>query len=85
MKKDFSLEDVSDVKIAVSKTNGQKCQRCWKYKEQLIRNEICNVVIMQFHRLKNLQKILIFVFLLIILDLVSKYLVFNYIGLISIY
>ena len=37
----FSLEDVADVKIAVSKTNGQKCQRCWKYKEQLIRNEIC--------------------------------------------
>ena len=37
----FHLEDVSDVKIAVSKTKGQKCQRCWKYKSQLIRDEIC--------------------------------------------
>ena len=37
----FSLEDVADIKISVSKTNGQKCQRCWKYKEQLIRSEIC--------------------------------------------
>ena len=39
--KGYSLEDVADIKIAVSKTNGQKCQRCWNYKEQLIRNEIC--------------------------------------------
>ena len=39
--KGFSLEDVSNVKIAVSKTKGQKCQRCWKYKDQLIRDEIC--------------------------------------------
>ena len=37
----FSLEEVSDVKIEVSKTSGQKCQRCWKYKKQLIRDEIC--------------------------------------------
>ena len=40
--KGFSLEDVINVKIAVSKTKGQKCQRCWKYKEQLIREEICD-------------------------------------------
>ena len=38
----FSLEEVSNVKILVSKTNGQKCQRCWKYKKELIRDEICN-------------------------------------------
>ena len=37
----FSLEEVSNVKILVSKTNGQKCQRCWKYKKKLIREEIC--------------------------------------------
>ena len=38
----FSLEEVSDVKVEVSKTSGQKCQRCWKYKKQLIRDEICS-------------------------------------------
>ena len=37
----FSLEEVPNVKIEVSKTSGQKCQRCWKYKKQLIRDEIC--------------------------------------------
>ena len=39
-----------------------------------------SVAIMPFHELKNLRTILIFV-LLILLDLVSKYLVFNYIDL----
>ncbi len=38
----FSLEEVSNVKILVSKTSGKKCQRCWKYKKQLIREEICD-------------------------------------------
>ena len=38
----FSMEEVSNVKIAVSKTSGKKCQRCWKYKDELIRDEICN-------------------------------------------
>ena len=38
----FSLEEVPNVKILVSKTNGQKCQRCWKYKKKLIREEICD-------------------------------------------
>ena len=38
----FSLEEVSDVKVEVSKTSGKKCQRCWKYKKELIRDEICN-------------------------------------------
>ena len=37
----FSLEEVLDVKVLVSKTTGKKCQRCWKYKKELIRNEIC--------------------------------------------
>ena len=38
----FSLEEVPHVKVEVSKTSGQKCQRCWKYKKQLIRDEICS-------------------------------------------
>jgi isoleucyl-tRNA synthetase len=38
----FSLEEVSDVKIEVSKTLGNKCQRCWKYKKELVHDEICN-------------------------------------------
>ena len=38
----FCLEDVSNVKIIVSKTKGKKCQRCWKYEDTLIRDEICN-------------------------------------------
>ena len=38
----FSLEEVPHVKVEVSKTSGQKCQRCWKYKKQLLRDEICS-------------------------------------------
>ena len=38
----FSLEDVKNVEIVVSKTSGKKCQRCWKYKDKLIRDEICD-------------------------------------------
>ena len=38
----FALEEVSNVKVSVTKTTGKKCQRCWKYKEELIRDEICN-------------------------------------------
>ena len=38
----FSLEEVPNVKVIVSKTNGKKCQRCWKYKKKLIREEICD-------------------------------------------
>jgi len=37
----FSLEEVPNMKVVVSKTSGKKCQRCWKYKEELIRKEIC--------------------------------------------
>ena len=38
----FSLDEVPEVKVEVSKTSGYKCQRCWKYKKQLIRDEICS-------------------------------------------
>ncbi len=37
----FELEEVPNVRILVSKTNGKKCLRCWKYKRELIRDEIC--------------------------------------------
>ena len=40
--KGFSIEEIPNVKIVVTKTEGKKCQRCWKYKEQLIREEICD-------------------------------------------
>ena len=35
---------------------------------------------MQFHKVKNLQKIIIF-FILVLSDLLSKYVIFNYIDL----
>ncbi|MBT5214103.1 MAG: isoleucine--tRNA ligase, partial [Pelagibacteraceae bacterium] len=38
----FSIEEIPNVKIIVSKTSSKKCQRCWKYKEELIRDEICD-------------------------------------------
>ena len=38
----FALEEVSNVEVSVSKTSGKKCQRCWKYKQELIHDEICN-------------------------------------------
>ena len=38
----FSIEEIPNVKIIVSKTSAKKCQRCWKYKEELIRDEICD-------------------------------------------
>tara|TARA_Y100001970_G_C14255491_1_gene875051 strand:+ start:2537 stop:5317 length:2781 start_codon:yes stop_codon:yes gene_type:complete len=38
----FSVEDVPNVKVVVTKTKGSKCQRCWKYREILINNEICD-------------------------------------------
>ena len=40
--KGFSIEEIPSVKIIVSKTSAKKCQRCWKYKKELIRNEICD-------------------------------------------
>lgn len=38
----FCIDEVSNVKVYVSKNIGKKCQRCWKYKKELIRDEICN-------------------------------------------
>ncbi len=37
----FEIEDIPDIKVKASKVNGYKCQRCWKYEDQLINNEIC--------------------------------------------
>ena len=37
----FELEDVANVRVIVSKAEGKKCQRCWKYKQVLIRDELC--------------------------------------------
>ncbi len=39
--KGFELEDLPNIKIKASKFIGEKCQRCWKYKKNLIKNEIC--------------------------------------------
>ena len=38
----FTVEDINDVAVVVEKAKGDKCKRCWKYKEKLIDNEICN-------------------------------------------
>ena len=37
----FEIEDLPNVKVSATKVNGYKCQRCWKYENQLINNEIC--------------------------------------------
>ena len=37
----FVLEDIPNIKVKASKVDGYKCQRCWKYEEQLIEEEIC--------------------------------------------
>jgi len=38
----FAIAEIQNVKVKVSKVSGEKCQRCWKYEENLINNEICN-------------------------------------------
>ncbi len=38
----FSLEDISGVSIGVEKVKGNKCERCWKYKNTLSTEGICN-------------------------------------------
>ena len=40
--KGFALEDVKNVIVVVNKNKGSKCQRCWKYSETLVNDEICN-------------------------------------------
>mgnify|MGYP001223536949 CR=1 FL=1 len=39
--KAFEIEDLPNIKVSATKVNGYKCQRCWKYEDQLINNEIC--------------------------------------------
>ncbi len=39
--KGFSIDDLPNIKVHSSKVNGHKCQRCWKYENQLVNNEIC--------------------------------------------
>ena len=41
-KKIISIEDIENVAVLVSKTNGKKCQRCWKYEQQLFNEDLCN-------------------------------------------
>ncbi len=38
----FSIDEIENVKVQSSKVSGQKCQRCWKYEKELVKNEICN-------------------------------------------
>ena len=41
-KKDyFTLEEIDDVAVTVEKTDGQKCERCWKYTDILQDKQIC--------------------------------------------
>ncbi len=37
----FGLEDVKNVSVKVTKTHGDKCNRCWKYDTKLINGDIC--------------------------------------------
>ena len=37
----FQIEDVPNIFVKVEKVNGKKCQRCWKYEDQLINSDIC--------------------------------------------
>ena len=38
----FSLDDIEGVCVVVEKSEGKKCNRCWKYKESLSSQDICN-------------------------------------------
>tara|TARA_Y100001970_G_scaffold292839_1_gene436091 strand:- start:1481 stop:4258 length:2778 start_codon:yes stop_codon:yes gene_type:complete len=38
----FSLEEIKEVSVEVIKVSGNKCARCWKYKEQLNLNDLCD-------------------------------------------
>ena len=40
--KSFKLDEIKDVAVDVLKTDGKKCLRCWKYKEKLTVNTICD-------------------------------------------
>ena len=58
----FEIEDLPNVKVKASKVNGFKCQRCWKYEDKLINDEICNRC---NDAIIKLVKITIFIFLVI--------------------
>ena len=40
--KGFSIEDIDQICVEVKKTDGNKCQRCWKYKKEIKLDSICN-------------------------------------------
>ncbi len=37
----FEIDDLPDIKVKAIKNNGHKCQRCWKYEDHLVNDEIC--------------------------------------------
>ena len=37
----FKNEEIEGVAIEVTKYDGKKCNRCWKFKKELVNNEIC--------------------------------------------
>ena len=37
----FEIEDLPNIKVNAIKVSGHKCQRCWKYEDKLVNNEIC--------------------------------------------
>ena len=37
----FSIEEIEGVEVQVIKVEGHKCNRCWKFKKELINNDIC--------------------------------------------
>ena len=38
----FSIDDIEEIEVDVKKINGYKCGRCWKYKDKLSENSMCN-------------------------------------------
>ena len=38
----FEMDEIEGIKVEVEKVEGDKCQRCWKYKEVLNSNKICD-------------------------------------------
>ena len=45
--KGFTIEDLPNIKVNASKVGGYKCQRCWKYEDKLINDEICIQVVIK--------------------------------------
>ena len=38
----FLIEDIEGIGVIVEQTNGHKCERCWKYKKELTKLNICD-------------------------------------------